>query len=465
MSELDRLGTDGPITILFTDVEGSTDLRSRLGDELAEEALRAHDELVRAAVAEHGGQEVKALGDGFMVAFASPRRALACAQVIQRNLATRATVAGDRAVRVRIGVHTGEVVEQDGDLFGQAVHAAARIAAKAKGSEILVSDVTRTIVGTSPGLTFSERGRFRLKGFDERWRLFELNWPISVEQAAPPVAAVNLLGDAAERTPFVGRTSERATLSGALARALGGAGSLELIGGAPGIGKTRLAEEVAADASGRGMAVLAGHSYEIAGASPYVAFVEILEGSLARANDPEAFLADVLGDAAPEVARLVPRLHRLYPDLPAPLDLPPEQERQYLFTCLSDVLGRLAGARPTLLLLDDLQWADEPTLLFLEHLAPQLARLPLMVVATYRDVEVGRPLAHIFEDLHRRRLAQRLNLDGLAEADTAEVVRRLAGQEPPPSLVAGLHAANGGEPVLPGRGLPRPGGAGTALRR
>ena len=196
------------------------------------------------------------------------------------------------------------------------------------------------------------------------------------------------------------------------------------------------------------MAVLAGHSYEIAGASPYVAFVEILEGSLARANDPEAFLADVLGDAAPEVARLVPRLRRLYPDLPDPLDLPPEQERQYLFTCLSDVLGRLAGERPTLLLLDDLQWADEPTLLFLEHLAPQLARLPLMVVATYRDVEVGRPLAHIFEDLHRRRLAQRLNLDGLAEADTAEVVRRLAGQEPPPSLVGGLHAATEGNPFF-----------------
>ncbi len=287
MGEFDRLGRDGPITILFTDVEGSTDLRSRLGDEPAEEALRAHDELVRAAVAEHGGQEVKALGDGFMVAFASPRRALSCAQVIQRNLATRATVAGERALRVRIGVHTGEVVEQDGDLFGQAVHAAARIAAKAKGSEILVSDVTRTIVGTSPGLTFSERGRFRLKGFDERWRLFELDLADQRRgRLPPPVAAVNLLGDAAERTPFVGRTSERATLSGALARALGGAGSLVLIGGAPGIGKTRLAEEVAADAAGREMAVLAGHNYEMAGASPYVAFVEILEGSLARAERP-----------------------------------------------------------------------------------------------------------------------------------------------------------------------------------
>ena len=345
-------------------------------------------------------------------------------------------------------MHTGEVVEEDGDLFGQAVHATARIAAKAKGGEILVSDVTRTIVGTSPGLTFSERGRFRLKGFDERWRLFELNWPISAEQAATAVAAVNLLGDAADRTPFVGRTSERAALSNALTRAIGGAGSLVLIGGAPGIGKTRLAEEVAADAAGREMAVLAGHSYEMAGASPYVAFVEIFEGALVGANGPEAFLADVLGDAAPEVARLVPRLRRIYPDLPTPLDLPPEQERQYLFTCLSDALGRLAGERPTLLLLDDLQWADEPTLLFLEHLAPQLSRLPLMVVATYRDVEVGRPLAHIFEDLHRRRLAQRLNLSGLAEADTAEVVRRLARQEPPPSLVGALHAATEGNPFF-----------------
>ena len=261
---------------------------------------------------------------------------------------------------------------------------------------------------------------------------------------APAGAGVAFAG----RTPFVGRAGERAKLSAALSRALKGSGGLLLIGGEPGIGKTRLAEETASEATGRGLAVLSGHSYEMAGASPYVPFVEIVEAALAGADSPDAFRDQVLGDAAPEVARLVPRLRRLFPDLPPPLDLPPEQERRYLFTCLGDVFGRLAAARPTLVVLDDLQWADEPTLLFLEHLAPQLPGLALLVVGTYRDVEVGRPLALTFEDLHRRRLAERLELGGMTEAETGEVVRALAGQEPPAPLVEGLHAETEGNPFF-----------------
>jgi|GEM_PF-1092676 len=247
-----------------------------------------------------------------------------------------------------------------------------------------------------------------------------------------------------ERTPFIGRAAERTTLSRLLGEAWAGRGSLVLIGGEPGIGKTRLAEEAAAEAAGLGMAVHAGHSYEMAGASPYVAFVEILESALAAAPTPEEFVAEVLADAAPEVARLLPHLRRRFPDLPAPLELPPTQERQYLFRCLLDVLGRLCADRPTLLLLDDLHWADEPTLLFVEHLAPRLGRLSLAVIATYRDAEVGRPLAHTFEALHRRRLAHRLKLGALSATEAGELVRVLAGREAPTALVQGLYVATEG---------------------
>ncbi len=247
-----------------------------------------------------------------------------------------------------------------------------------------------------------------------------------------------------ERTPFVGRVAELATLSSALERARAGSGGMLLIGGEPGIGKTRLAEEAVAEAAAAGMSVFVGHSYEIVGAAPYVAVVEVLEAALATAPSAEAFVADVLGDAAPEIARLLPQLRRRFPHLPAPLELPPEQERLYLFRCLTDILARLAVNRPALLIFDDLQWADDATLLFVEHLAPRLAGMPLLVVATYRDTDVGRPLARTFGDLHRSHLAGRISLRALTPGEAGELVAGLAGQEPPAELVDALHAASDG---------------------
>ena len=268
--------------------------------------------------------------------------------------------------------------------------------------------------------------------------------PFTAPPRPPPTDARPFPSESPARTPFVGRVAELATLSTALERARAGSGGMVLIGGEPGIGKTRLAEEAAAEAVAAGMQVLVGHSYEIVGAAPYVAVVEILEAALAAALSGEAFVAGVLGDAAPEVARLLPQLRRRFPGLPAPLELPPAQERLYLFRCLSDSLARLARGRPALVVLDDLQWADEATLLFVEHLAPHLTGLPLLVVATYRDTDVGRPLARTFGDLHRRRLAGRISLRALTPVEAGELVAGLAGQDPPAELVDALHAASDG---------------------
>src|SRR5688500_8609045 len=120
---------EGPLTILFSDVEGSTDLRTTRGDTAAQRILQAHEAIIRACVADHDGWEVKALGDGFMVAFASARKALACAQEIQQRLGEHNRVSLGDEVHVRIGINTGEVIVEGDDLFGQAVNAAARIAA------------------------------------------------------------------------------------------------------------------------------------------------------------------------------------------------------------------------------------------------------------------------------------------------------------------------------------------------
>jgi len=164
----------GLVTILFTDVEGSTALTQRLGDAKAREVLRAHERIVREALNAHGGSEVKTMGDGFMASFSSATGALECAIAMQRAFAAHNESAGE-PIRVRIGLNAGEPIAEEEDLFGTAVNMAARIAAKAEGGEILASDVVRQLVA-GKGFLFSDRGEVELRGFEEPVRLYEVRW-------------------------------------------------------------------------------------------------------------------------------------------------------------------------------------------------------------------------------------------------------------------------------------------------
>ncbi len=430
---------EGTVTVLFTDVVGSTDLATNRGDEAAQEIMRAQRDLTRQKVEEHAGHEVKGLGDGFMVAFASARRAVACAADIQRALEEHnRSQPLDEQVLIRIGLNTGEVIQEEADLFGETVNATARIAAKAKGSQILISEAVKVVLGRSPGVELVDRGRFRLKGFPERWRLFEVVW--QEETAAAPILV--------ERTPFVGREAERAELRRLLDQVAKGQGSLVMIGGEPGVGKTRLAEEMALEARQRGLLTLTGHCYEMEGAPPYIPFVEVVEAS-ARVVPPEA-LRTALGDSAPEVAKLMPELRRLFPDIPASPELPPEQERRYLFNGMRDFLARGSRVQPMFLVLDDLHWADDSTLLLLHHIAQQLHEMPMVILGTYRDVEldVDRPLARALDELLRQRLAHDLALKRLPEAEVEAMLRGLSGQEPPKPLIDAVYNETEGNPFF-----------------
>jgi len=165
----------GPVTILFTDVEGSTALTERLGDAKAREVLRNHERIVREALRAHGGTEVKAMGDGFMASFSSATRALECAIAMQRAFAAHDDEHPETPIRVRIGLNAGEPIAEKEDLFGTAVIMAARIAAQAKGEEIMVSDVVRQLVA-GKGFLFADRGEVALRGFEDPVRLYEMRW-------------------------------------------------------------------------------------------------------------------------------------------------------------------------------------------------------------------------------------------------------------------------------------------------
>jgi class 3 adenylate cyclase len=165
----------GLCTILFTDVEGSTALTERLGDAKAREVLRNHERIVQEALRAHGGAEVKAMGDGFMASFSSATRALECAIAMQRAFAAHDDEHPETPIRVRIGLNAGEPIAEKEDLFGTAVILAARIAAQAKGGEILVANVVKELAA-GKGFLFADRGEVALRGFEDPVRLYEMRW-------------------------------------------------------------------------------------------------------------------------------------------------------------------------------------------------------------------------------------------------------------------------------------------------
>jgi class 3 adenylate cyclase len=166
---------DGTVTILFSDIEGSTEMTERLGDQRWLEVLREHNAIVRERVAACGGFEVKSEGDGFMLAFQSARKALECAVDTQRAFAERNESAGE-PIRVRIGLHTGEALKEGEDFFGKHVILAARIASQAQGGEILVSSLLKELTESAGDVEFGEGREVQLKGLAGTHQVHEIQW-------------------------------------------------------------------------------------------------------------------------------------------------------------------------------------------------------------------------------------------------------------------------------------------------
>jgi class 3 adenylate cyclase len=154
-------------TVLFTDIVSSTELAAKAGDREWRGILERHDELVRRELARFRGREVKQTGDGFLAAFDGPARAVQCAA----SIADRVRPLG---IEVRAGVHTGECELRDGDIAGMAVHIGARVGARARSGEVLVSSTVKDLV-TGSGLHFEEHGLVELKGVPGEWRLYALD--------------------------------------------------------------------------------------------------------------------------------------------------------------------------------------------------------------------------------------------------------------------------------------------------
>lgn len=247
---------------------------------------------------------------------------------------------------------------------------------------------------------------------------------------------------------FVGRQRERATLQAQLDQALAGERGIALIAGEPGIGKTRLVEELAAEAARRGALVLWGRCVEGEGAPAFWPWVQILR-AYAGERDPAGLRAE-LGAGAGDIALLLPELQeRLNLAIPASLG-EPEQARFRLFDSLTRFLRRAAETQPLALILEDLHWADLPSLRLLQFLARELPTGRLWLLCTYRDapLERGQPLAVALAELARAANSERMVLQGLPESNVARFIQGLAGTAPSAALVTIVARQTEGNPFF-----------------
>jgi class 3 adenylate cyclase len=171
--------SDGRVTILFSDIENSTLMTERLGDARWIEILREHNTIFRTRLERHGGYEVKNQGDGFMLAFSDPAAALDCAVAVQRDFADREADSDD-TIRVRMGMHVGEVIAEGGDFFGRSVILAARIAAQARGGEILISSALRDSCAED-SVAMDDGRELELKGLAGAHRVYSVDWEREAE--------------------------------------------------------------------------------------------------------------------------------------------------------------------------------------------------------------------------------------------------------------------------------------------
>jgi AAA ATPase domain len=252
----------------------------------------------------------------------------------------------------------------------------------------------------------------------------------------------------AERTAFVGRETECSAIRATIDRAQDGHGSLVMLFDGPGVGKTRLAMQMAEYASSKGFRCAVGRCYERDEPVPYLPFAEIIEGNLARAPSLDDFRRR-LGDSAAELAQIAPSLRRVYPDIPQPLQLPPAQQRRYLFQSVSESMARAAQTRPQLYILEDLHWADESTLALLVHLANRIPQLPIVIIGTYRGgyADDNPALLRTLEELIRMGLRPQ-KLGGLSKEAVAVMLHVLCQRQVPASLVSLIFEESQGYPFF-----------------
>ncbi|HZU14732.1 MAG TPA: AAA family ATPase [Chloroflexota bacterium] len=418
--------TPGVRTFLFADLRGYTQFTQEHGDEAAARLVAVFSRVVGEGVAAWDGDVIEYQGDRVLAVFQSARQALRASLDIQERL--RLLPEEMLPLGVGIGLDAGEAVVSEVSGFrGAALNLAARLCDQAKPGEVLSSEGVIHLAGSLDGIGYVEQAPLRLKGFTNPVTAVLVVPALGGDESPvggdiPQVLPVGGFLGSLPSGPLVAHDEEVAMLRAAVELVAAGGGRLVLIAGEAGIGKTRLAQEVTWIAHEEQFVVAAGRCYEPQQSIPYYPFLEAL--STAVTASP----AVVRGQAAhrwPYLARLLPDQFGSVPDsAPSAVE---EQDR--LFRAVAGFVQAISEARPIVILLDDLHWSDSASLQLLHYLARQTRGSRVLLVGTYRDVEVSpdHPLEATLRDLAREQLMERVMLKRLRQTEIAELITGTVG--------------------------------------
>ncbi|HEY4411087.1 MAG TPA: AAA family ATPase [Acidimicrobiia bacterium] len=378
-------------------------------------------------LAEYGGQPAEQGPDRLLAAFPSATDALRAAIALQR--AVRGL---DTDVSVGVALHSGAAGPETASEYQAVI--ARQLCERASAGQILCTNVVVGLVGRRLRFGSTDLGECEVEGVPVPVTVFDIRY-----ETRPG-------GAGRERVPTVGREAELRRLRGWWVEALAGRGGFGLVGGEPGIGKTDLVEEAAEQVERDGAFVLRGRCYERE-VMPYAPIVEAIQ-TLVLATPGDELRTDLAG-GGPALAQLVPALRTTIPDLPEAVPLEPDEERARLLDAVARLLMARSERIPIVLCVDDLQWADNGSLILLSHLERFAAHHRILILGTYRpEAARGRPFDRLVDAVPEDPGGRRILLAGLAPGAVGRLLAILAGHEVPADAVEAIAGETHGNPFF-----------------
>jgi len=421
--------------IMFTDIVGFSALTQH-DEPAALRLLEEHRGILRPIFPRFGGREVKTIGDAFLVEFGSALEATECALEVQRALFERNRNRPEDKVEIRIGIHVGDVIHLEQDVYGDAVNIASRIEPLAEPSGVCITGPVLEQVANKLAFRWRQIERVSLKNIET---------PVTVYAAELPWKPPSI----ARITPFTDRRTDLEFLRGLADRARRGEGSVVALSGESGVGKTRLAEEAGHQAEKYGFRVLRGRGSRSDTVAPYGLWSEVVREFVR--DSPNPLLYKMSTNCSAELVRLVPDLSdRLGADFePGPPD--PEQARLRFFEGIARFFENLAKESPYLLILDELHRADNDSIRLLEYLARKLSGHRTMLMLLYREGEAKEHglLLSVLEELAREHKFLPHPVKRFDAEQSTELLSQILGSRVAPSAWSNMvFEKAGGNPMV-----------------